>query len=203
MLSATFEGRYRKTAIESLNPARGEELLEIGFGPGDNLILLAEAVGPKGHVTGIDISKKMCEQAERKINRRNLSAIVSIQKDNALIFNYKPQIYDGVLLSFTLETFSDDEISALLNLLAKSLKNNGRLTVLSMAVDEEEKQTLMYKMYLLSHKRFPHLVDCRPLNLRRIIEKDGFEVYSERTYRYYGLPITVISATPGSHSSII
>jgi tRNA A58 N-methylase Trm61 len=46
--------QFRQRLVESWDVSPGQKLLEIGCGQGDATIVLADAVGPQGHVTAID-----------------------------------------------------------------------------------------------------------------------------------------------------
>lgn len=60
-------------ALELLGPLPGERVLEIGFGPGVALGMLAEAVGSQGRVSGVEVSGLMLSQAMA----RNAAAIAA------------------------------------------------------------------------------------------------------------------------------
>lgn len=47
----------------------GQTVLDLGSGAGIDLILAAEAVGPTGHVIGIDVSAEMIERAKANVAR--------------------------------------------------------------------------------------------------------------------------------------
>ncbi len=47
----------------ALSPRPGEKILDIGSGPGFLTSILAEAVGPEGSITGVDISEPLNEAA--------------------------------------------------------------------------------------------------------------------------------------------
>lgn len=193
LISGPFESRYRKEAIKIFSPLKGESLLEIGFGTGHNLSILAHAVGPKGHITGLDNSRKMFDLTERKLKKQNLTGQVTLHCSDALTYPYPEKNFDGVFMSFTLETFTDENIQALLEKLHRTLKKGSRLTILSMALSD--KQTLIYKMYLYSQKRFPRIVDCRPINAQQKLKEAGFSITDEKKLFIYGLPVTIVSSS--------
>jgi ubiquinone/menaquinone biosynthesis C-methylase UbiE len=56
-------------------PARGERALDVGCGRGAATIVLAEAVGRDGHVTGLDLSPRMIELCTADVARRGLSNV--------------------------------------------------------------------------------------------------------------------------------
>ena len=65
LLSERSEAPMRKTGLDLIKPNAGESLLEIGFGTGHTLVSLAQAVGPKGKVFGLDLSDQMAKLAKR------------------------------------------------------------------------------------------------------------------------------------------
>src|SRR5215469_18329780 len=53
----------------------GERVLDIGCGAGGTALLLAEAVGPGGAVTGVDVSQPMLELARSRAETKNIRFI--------------------------------------------------------------------------------------------------------------------------------
>src|SRR5215469_10021251 len=65
-------GDITKGLLRLANARPGERVLDIGCGAGETSLLLAKAVGAKGHVTGVDISAPMLAVARaRKIENAN------------------------------------------------------------------------------------------------------------------------------------
>lgn len=58
-------------ALDALDPGPGDEVLEIGFGPGEGLAALVRRV-PRGRIFGLDGSPQMVRRAARR-NRRALA----------------------------------------------------------------------------------------------------------------------------------
>jgi ubiquinone/menaquinone biosynthesis C-methylase UbiE len=53
-------------AIEALSPQIGEAILDVGCGAGQSVLQLADRVGPRGRVTGVDIAPPLLEVARRR-----------------------------------------------------------------------------------------------------------------------------------------
>jgi ubiquinone/menaquinone biosynthesis C-methylase UbiE len=58
-LAGESEKKYQDIGLRLLNVRPGESVLEIGFGTGQAILALAEAVGETGRVYGLDISEGM------------------------------------------------------------------------------------------------------------------------------------------------
>ena len=57
----------RVAGVRALRASPGDTVLDVGCGTGLSLPLLAEAVGPTGHVIGLDASGNMLAQARRRV----------------------------------------------------------------------------------------------------------------------------------------
>ena len=71
-----------KDAIQTLELLPGSRGLDVGCGIGLQAILLAEAVGPEGHVTGLDITPEFLAHAEKIIEGAGFSNRVSFKIGN-------------------------------------------------------------------------------------------------------------------------
>jgi ubiquinone/menaquinone biosynthesis C-methylase UbiE len=72
-LKAPGRREERRMALEMLQPARGDRILDVGCGPGSTTRLLADAVGDDGLVVGLDASPPMLAAAVRRSRQKNLA----------------------------------------------------------------------------------------------------------------------------------
>jgi SAM-dependent methyltransferase len=121
---------FGQQAIDAGNISPGQRILDIGFGCGDTTIELAQKVGPKGQVHGVDISVAMVETAEKKASEKGV-ANVSFECADAQIKTFLVDNYDLVFSRFGV-MFFDDPIGAFKNIYA-SLKPGGRLAFICWA----------------------------------------------------------------------
>ncbi len=185
-----FEKKHINKAIENLGIMKGDTVLEIGFGTGNALIKIAEYVGLKGLVHGIDISSKMTALANRKIKKKNLSERINLICSDAEKLPYKSNHFNVVFLSFTLELFDTPDIPELLREIKRVLKHSGRLGVLSLSKDNHD--SLFSKLYEWAHRKYPKYIDCRPIYVSNAIEKAGFKILYRKKDKIYCAPVETV-----------
>lgn len=71
----------RKRAVAALGLRPGDTAVDMGTGTGANLPFLREAVGPSGHIVGIDLSPRMLERARRRVDRRGWTNVTLVEGD--------------------------------------------------------------------------------------------------------------------------
>jgi SAM-dependent methyltransferase len=106
----------------------GERVLDIGCGNGDLALAAAHAIGPAGHVTGLDISRAMLEVARaREAAMTKPHAPVTWLEADAASTSFDP-VTDCVMSRFGTMFFSHP-ITAFANI-RTALKPGGRLAML-------------------------------------------------------------------------
>jgi SAM-dependent methyltransferase len=88
---------YRDRAVEMLAPASGSVVLDVGCGTGLNFVALQDAIGPRGHLIGVDLSSDMLARADKRAERygwQNVTLLAAAGQDAAV-----PIAADAALLS--------------------------------------------------------------------------------------------------------
>jgi SAM-dependent methyltransferase len=83
-----------RAAIQALNLPPGSRGLDAGCGIGFPARLLAEAVGPDGHVTGLDVVPEFLRLGEEIAEQAGLSARISFQKGNVAALPFEDGTFD-------------------------------------------------------------------------------------------------------------
>ncbi|MEM7059789.1 MAG: class I SAM-dependent methyltransferase [Pseudomonadota bacterium] len=105
---------------QALSAVAGERIIDLGCGAGASIEALSTAVGPSGHVMGIDVSPDLLRQAQDRMSETDNIQIVEGDAQN-YVFD---QNFDALYSRFG-SMFFDDPAAAFRNL-ASALKPGGR-----------------------------------------------------------------------------
>ena len=100
----------------------GEQVLDVGCGSGSTTFAFARAVGPSGHVMGIDISAPMLARA-REVTPAG--APVEFVLADATIHSFAPENFDLLASRFGVMFFADPALS--FANLRRAMRRSGRL----------------------------------------------------------------------------
>jgi len=187
-----WERKLRSFGLRELGSSEGEIILDVGVGTGTETLALAGSVGESGRVVGIDISSKMLGVARARIEKEGLAGRVSLLQCDAASLPFKAESFDRLFMSFTLELFDTPEIPLVLEEFREVLRPGGRIAIVSLT--KSGGGSLARDIYELFHDRFPSVVDCRPIFVRRALEEAGFEVAEATLSSIWGLPVEIVLA---------
>jgi arsenite methyltransferase len=117
----------RRAVLELLDPQAGEDVLGIGSGPGYLACEIAQRVGPRGAVHGVDPSESMLATAARRTAGEH-AAPVSFGKGDAMALPFPDGSFDAVTATQVYEYVAD--MPAALTEARRVLRPGGRLLIL-------------------------------------------------------------------------
>ncbi|MDE0021955.1 MAG: class I SAM-dependent methyltransferase [Candidatus Poribacteria bacterium] len=91
--SRIYNGSTRRM-LQEAGISEGMRVLEIGSGAGDVALMLAEMVGPEGHVVGVDMNASILETARARVRELGLLNVEFIAED-ALALTAKRGVFDS------------------------------------------------------------------------------------------------------------
>jgi SAM-dependent methyltransferase len=115
----------RDRAVRKLQLQHGDIVLEVGCGTGRNLPYFEAAVGPSGHVLGVDLSEGMLSRARALCERRSWNN-VTLTRTDALDYR-APGPLDGVLFSLSYSVMQNRE--RILHHVWSQLRAGGRVVI--------------------------------------------------------------------------
>lgn len=98
--------KWRNDTMKRMNVRPGSKALDVCCGTGDWTIALADAVGPKGEVTGLDFSQNMLKVGQEKVVSLNLNQVKLIH-GNAMELPFQDNSFDYVTIGFGLRNVPD------------------------------------------------------------------------------------------------
>lgn len=197
---ARLEAATRSQALWTLGPSACERILELGCGGGHALVEIADAVGPDGRAVGLDASAGMLNRARDRVENCSggggSDAVLTLGDARELPF--QNDAFDGVYVAETLELFSADEMTSVLDECRRVLRPDGRLVVASMDRAGWE-DTAFVRGYEWVYRNLPGYasVGCRPIYVEEVVADAGFQVErSEGIVPAALWPIRIVRARP-------
>ena len=118
-----------RSAIQALQLPSGSRGLDAGCGIGSHTLLLAEAVAPAGHVTGLDLSSEFLVHAREIAKKSSLSEHVSFQEGDVNKLPFDNGTFDWIW-SVDCVGFIPAQPLPLLKELARVVKPGGSVAIL-------------------------------------------------------------------------
>ena len=141
-----FAARWRKQCLRQVALEPGMVVLDLMTGMGELLPDVVRRIGSQGRVTGVDISRVMCERA-RGCARR-WPQTVEIVEGDALANDLPDGCADVVVSSFGLKTLSPRQWAGLAAEVARLLRPGGTFSLVEISVPQAGWLRGLYLFYL-------------------------------------------------------
>ena len=137
---------WRRLAVKRLKPIRPANILDVATGTGDFAILLNESLRPQ-HITGIDLSQGMLDEARRKIGEKGLENTISFEQGDCMALPMGDETFDAVTVAFGVRNF--EHLQQGYQEMARVLKPGGMLCVLELSTPTNRLIRWFYDLYTL------------------------------------------------------
>lgn len=115
--------------IHSLELPRGSHGLDAGCGIGLQTLLLLEAVGPDGHITGLDILPELIAHGMATVTKAELSERITFREGDVSHLPFDDNTFDWVWSADCIG-YPAGELAHILNELIRMVKPGGSITLL-------------------------------------------------------------------------
>lgn len=119
-----------RSAIQALQFPIGSRGLDAGCGIGLQAMMVAETVGPAGHVTGLDLSSEILKYADETVNKAGFSDRISFRKGDVRELPFDDDTFEWAW-SVDCVGYAPIEPSPLVKELARVVKPGGSVAILA------------------------------------------------------------------------
>ena len=137
---------WRKLAVKRLKRLRPTLLLDVATGTGDFAIQLHRSLQPQ-HITGIDLSQGMLDEAKRKVKEKGLEKDISFEQGDCMALPMQDEAFDAVTVAFGVRNF--EHLLQGYREMARVLKPGGMLCVLELSTPTNPIIRWFYDLYTL------------------------------------------------------
>jgi arsenite methyltransferase len=116
--------RRRQAIMRALNLKTGERVLDVGSGPGHQVLEMSPMVGPTGKVDGVDISKSMLQIAR---SRCDSISNIEFHEGDVVGLPFPEGTFNAVMSSMVFEYLPD--VPGALKEVHRVLKPGGRVAI--------------------------------------------------------------------------
>ena len=176
-----FFSHFGRHLVELARIPSRARVLDVATGRGAALFPAIEAVGPHGHVTGIDLSEAMVRETAEEIRRLKLEN-AEVRQMDAEYLQFPDASFDYVLCGFTIDYFP--QLERAMSEFRRVLKPNGHICVSAWDKAWGEQWNSFYKIveaYLPSEPETNQATESdavsphTPEGLRAIPKAAGFD----------------------------
>lgn len=185
--------QQRIKTLEALAPKRGEQILDIGCGPGLLTYDIAQAVGKSGRVAGVDISDDVLALARKRcMDFSN----VALDKQDVVQLNYVDHKFDAVVCTQVLLYVGD--VMRALSEMHRVIKPGGRIVI----IETDWRGCVLNSSNFQLTEQIIHAWDCSvpspnlPVRLSSMLSDQEFS-----GIHIQAVPILTTNAAPGGYSS--
>ena len=137
---------WRRLAVNRLRRIRPTRILDVATGTGDFAIQLNDSLHPQ-HITGIDLSQGMLDEAVRKVKEKGLDKVISFEQGDCMALPMQDGTFDAVTVAFGVRNF--ENLQRGYQEMARVLRPGGMLCVLELSTPTNRLIRWFYDLYTL------------------------------------------------------
>lgn len=137
---------WRRLAVKRLKRIAPAHILDVATGTGDFAIQLHESLHPQ-HITGIDLSQGMLDEARRKVKEKGLESTISFEQGDCMALPMQDNTFDAVTVAFGVRNF--EHLQQGYQEMARVLRPGGMLCVLELSTPTNRLIRCFYDLYTL------------------------------------------------------
>ena len=137
---------WRRLAVKRLKRLKPNDILDVATGTGDFAIQLMASLHPQ-HITGIDLSQGMLNEACRKVKEKGLEQAISFEQGDCMALPMADESFDAVTVAFGVRNF--EHLQQGYREMTRVLRPGGMLCVLELSTPTNPVIRWFYDLYTL------------------------------------------------------
>ena len=137
---------WRRLAVKRLKRIAPAHILDVATGTGDFAIQLNDSLHPQ-HITGIDLSQGMLDEARCKVKAKGLENTISFEQGDCMALPMQDNTFDAVTVAFGVRNF--EHLQQGYQEMARVLRPGGMLCVLELSTPTNKLIRWFYDLYTL------------------------------------------------------
>ena len=175
VISGGHYGGMLRSAIDRMQLAPGQSVLDLGSGSGRNDVLIAERIGVEGKLLGLDVSQEMLRQSQERLRKWPNAAFREERIEKPLPYENE---FDRVFMAFVLHGFEDNQKREIIRNAYRALKPDGLFCIFD--YHEFDLETLWPPIrYVFTHAECQLASEFITLDLRKMLSEEGFTTFEE------------------------
>ena len=127
VLSLGIDTIWRKKAISNLNIEDHRKILDVATGTADMCLEINKQLDPT-EIVGLDISEKMIEFGNKKVDKKGLSEIIKLEVGDSENMRFDTDYFDAATAAFGVRNFGD--LKKGLSEMHRVLRPGGKIVIL-------------------------------------------------------------------------
>ncbi len=165
------------------------KILEVAVGTG-KLIEKLVSLNPTGTNIGIDLSPDMLAKAEKRMNKQK-NGNYKLLHGNALELEFWDESFDLLVNNFMIDLMPAEQFDKIISEFYRVLKKDGIAVISTFSFGYKRIHRFWYWMA----KNFPDLLTgCRPVSLKKNLEKAGFIIEQVEQVSQNTFPSEIVKA---------
>jgi ubiquinone/menaquinone biosynthesis C-methylase UbiE len=183
-----YEARAKQLALDCLELAPGQAVLNVGLGTGKYYQEVQASRGDQGLAAGVDLSMSMLQVAQS----RNISDLA--QADGAWL-PFAIDSFDRLMCTYVLDLVALAELPRWLLEFRRVLIPGGRMVLVSLTEGVTPLSRGFVAVWKMAYRVSPIACGgCRPLQLAGLVRQAGFETVDRQVVLQFGVPSELLVA---------
>jgi ubiquinone/menaquinone biosynthesis C-methylase UbiE len=184
-----YEGRAKMRALEALDLAPGQQVLDVGVGTGKEHVRIQDAVTPGGRAFGLDLSRAMLDVTRAR-------TVAPLCQADARHLPFPTASLDRLFSVYVLDLIPASDLPGLLAEFRRVLRPGGRMVLASLTEGVNLPSRAFVALWKMAYAVNPIVCGgCRPLELSGLVGEVGFSQVSREVVVQLGIPSEVLIAT--------